>query len=336
MLERDVVRAMSSINKAIALRLARASLPVFPACPDTKRPLVRFTAAATRLERGVDYHWGRHPKAVPAIHLAGAGLVVNDLDRGHGDGADGVAQLEKLLDAHGELPACCPMVRTPRGGVHIYFQQPDDAEPIGNSVGQVAPGVDIRGWHGFVVAPGAVMASGEFYEGIAGTPDLCESFIAGAIPTIPAWLTKLAEKPAYLTAPARGPFSPAIESNRSPYGIAILEGEARALAATPAPYRNKTLNKAAFVVASKAGAWNFVSEENTWAALWAACVSNGYIQDDGAKAFKHTFYSGWNDGLADPTPPPDRLTADPAIAARFINLKPRSAQSFKKFGANKQ
>jgi putative DNA primase/helicase len=314
-----------SINKSVALRLAHAGLPVFAACPDTKRPLVRFKAAATRRERGVDYHWGKRPDAVPGIHLAGAGSVVIDLDRGHGDGADGIATFDALLDVHGELPAC-PAVRTPRGGVHLYFLQPKDAEPIGNSAGNIGPGVDVRGFHGYVIAPDAVMADGTFYEGIPGTPDLAESFAAGTIPTIPAWLAELAERPTPVEMPTRCPGSLHVESNRQPYGAAVLKGEAATLADALTGTRNHQLNKAAFVVASKAGAWGWVTEAEAWGALWSACIVNGYVADDGPKAFRRTFYSAWNDGLADPTPPRERLQSDPAFAARFANLKPRAAQ----------
>jgi Bifunctional DNA primase/polymerase, N-terminal len=316
---------MSQHNCNTAHRIARASLPVFPACPETKRPLCRFTRAATRRERGIDHYWRQNPDAVPAIHLAGAALVVVDLDRGHGNGVDGIATFDALLDAHGELPPC-PAVRTPRRGVHLFFRQPEGAEPIGNSAGQIGAGVDIRGHHGYVVAPGAIMADGTFYEAIAGTPDLVEAFTARTIPTLPGWIGELAERAPHVTAPTRGPSTPVlIDCNRRPYGIAVLEGEAAALADAPNGTRNHQLNKAAFVIASKAGAWGWVSEGEAWGALWAACVANGYIQDDGAKAFKRTFYSGWNDGLADPTPPRERLQSDHAFADRIKNLKPRAA-----------
>jgi bifunctional DNA primase/polymerase-like protein len=313
---------MSSLNNDAALHLARASISLFPCELEAKRPCygVRFTCASVRNEAGVARFWRQFPNARPAINLSGAGLVVIDLDRGHKNGADGVAEFEKIVDAHGEFPNC-PAVRTPSGGVHLYFKQPAGVEPIGNSESRIAPGVDVRGHHGFVVAPGAVNADGTFYECIAGAPDLCEAFTAKAIPTIPAWLAKLAEKPAHLTAPPRGPRSLHVGSNRRPLGVAILAGESDALAAAPIGTRNHLLNKSAFIIASKAGAWGWVSEGETWAALFSACIANGYIADDGAKAFERSFYSGWIDGLADPTPPRERLVDDDSeFAARIKNL----------------
>lgn len=311
-------------NHTVALRFAEAGLSVFPTCAETKRPLVRFTSAATTLARGIDYFWTRYgANTVPALHLSAAGLVAIDLDRGHGDGADGIAEFDKLLDQYGELPVC-PVVRTPRGGAHLYFRQPAGREPLGNSASRIANGVDVRAHHGFVIAPGAVMATGEYYENIAGTPDLADAFMAGTIPEVPAWLAELAERPATSQVPVRGPSSAVIpESRLRSWALAVLEGEAAALAATPVRCRNENLNKAAFVIASKGGAHGVVAEDEAWSALWAACVSNGYIADDGSKAFERSFYSGWNDGLCKPSLPPERLTnIDPQFFAGLS--KPRT------------
>jgi hypothetical protein len=315
---------MNDLNREAALRLARAAISIFPCELEAKRPCygVRFTCASARNENGVAYYWRKFPEARPAINLGGAGLVVIDLDRNHGDGADGVAEFERLLDEYAELLAGCPMVRTPSNGIHIYFKQPNGIEPIGNSASRIAPGIDVRGFHGFVLAPDSVNSDGEFYQSIAGTPDLCEGFVAGAIPEIPAWLAKLAEKPLRVIESIRGPtVAPAVvDCDRRPYGVAVLEGEARDLANAPVGSRNATVNKASFVIASKAGAWGWVSEGEAWDALHAACIANGYIADDGVKAFRASFYSGWNDGLADPTPPRERLVPDSAFAERIRAL----------------
>ena len=52
-------------------------------------------------------------------------------------------------------------VATPRPGRHYYFNNPDFR--VGNSASKVAPGVDVRGSGGFVVAPGSVHKSGGVY-----------------------------------------------------------------------------------------------------------------------------------------------------------------------------
>lgn len=58
-------------------------------------------------------------------------------------------------------------VRTGRG-FHLYFEAPD--ELVRNSVGRIAPGVDVRGEGGYVVAPGSRHASGAVYEVVSDTP----------------------------------------------------------------------------------------------------------------------------------------------------------------------
>jgi hypothetical protein len=312
-------------NRATALRLTQAGLYVFPACPVTKRPLVRFTSAATRYERGVDYFWSRFGvDALPCLHLAGTNLLAVDLDRGHADGADGCAEFDKLVSEYGDVPSC-PAVQTPRGGVHLYFSQPHDREPLSNSAGQIGPGIDVRGYHGFTVAPGAVLQTGEFYESIAGTPDLAEAFVAGTIPPPPDWLIELAERSRHSEPLSRGPLVDAIPERRlRAFALAVLEGEAAELADTPRGKRNHGLNKAAFVIASKGGAHGAVSEAETWAALWSACTANGYIASDGPKDFENTFYSGWNGGLCKPSSGPRERIA--IFDSKFTaGLKPRAA-----------
>lgn len=47
-------------------------------------------------------------------------------------------------------------VRTAGGGLHFYFKTPA-GHPVGNSVGKIAQGVDVRGVGGLVVGPGSVV-----------------------------------------------------------------------------------------------------------------------------------------------------------------------------------
>ncbi|MHA7154240.1 bifunctional DNA primase/polymerase [Arthrobacter sp. TMN-50] len=80
------------------------------------------------------------------------GLVLVDVDMNHAAGVDGRSNLKKLLREHGiKLPRTF-VVRTPRGGIHLYFWQLPH-HLIGCSAGKLAPGVDIRGRGGIAVAP---------------------------------------------------------------------------------------------------------------------------------------------------------------------------------------
>lgn len=316
-------------NREVALNLVRAQASLFPA-NQAKRPLVRFVTGSTRNEPGINYLWQRYGKdALPAINLTGCGLVVIDLDRGHGDGVDGVAEFEKLLDQWGELPEC-PTVRTPRGGVHLYFHQPASREPVKNSVSYIANGVDIRGYHGFTIAPGAVMADGQFYESIDGTPALAEALVAGTIPEIPGWIVELAVRPKRDAQAERGPSGGELSRTRalddkSAWAAEGLRREAHALAATGEGRRNKALYDFVCTFAGHA-ANGWTTKDEVYAAAEWACALNGYLTgraaNDGPKQFVKTFNSGWRWGYANPTHGPRESVINPNFTA---GLKPRAA-----------
>jgi len=87
------------------------------------------------------------------------------------------------------LPPTPMRTRTPRGGEHWYYQHP--GVPVGNRV-RVQPGtrphplaLDLRGDHGFVVAPGSLhAATGRRYV----APDLWPSSLATVPVYDPLWL----------------------------------------------------------------------------------------------------------------------------------------------------
>jgi len=76
----------------------------------------------------------------------GDGLLVLDVDNKNGKNGD--ASLAALLSEHGEFPATLSAT-TPNGGTHYYLRGPD----VSNSVDQLGVGLDVRGHHGYVVAP---------------------------------------------------------------------------------------------------------------------------------------------------------------------------------------
>ena len=95
------------------------------------------------------------------VGLATGPIIVLDVDPRHG-GDESLSQLEA---EHGPLPLTW-RVFTGGGGEHIFFLQPDGIE-IRNSAGDrggLAPGLDIRGVGGYVVAPASPHASGRSYE----------------------------------------------------------------------------------------------------------------------------------------------------------------------------
>ena len=140
--------AMHQENLSAALALASAGIKIFPAGAD-KRPLLKGWQDAATCNADQINTWWEHAAALPAIPCGQNNLLVIDCDR-HSGGADGVAAFKSLVAAHGALPRQVPLVKTPNGGLHVYFRQPN-GEALGNGRGSLPPGIDVRGAGGFVV-----------------------------------------------------------------------------------------------------------------------------------------------------------------------------------------
>lgn len=137
---------MSAATAAMAL--ASRGLCVFPVDPASKAPKTRHGCKdATTSKPKILELWQHHPAAGIGVATGRpSGVVVVDVDPSSG-GADGFAELAGQLGAPGRTV----QVSTPRGGWHLWFRAPARAVPC--SVGSLAPGVDVRGDGGYVVAP---------------------------------------------------------------------------------------------------------------------------------------------------------------------------------------
>jgi hypothetical protein len=150
--------------------------------------LAAWPTRATTDEQTIRDWWARWPDANVGI-VTGNGLVVLDVDPRHG-GDTSLAELER---AHGPLP---DTVRALTGGDGTHFYLAVD-QPIGNRAG-LAPGIDLRGESGFVVAPPSLHASGRRYAlELGANPD--EVPLAPA----PAWLLERihADRPSGISRP---------------------------------------------------------------------------------------------------------------------------------------
>jgi hypothetical protein len=181
-------QATDTPNRALALALAAAGVPVFPCLEadgtdgsnkKAKAPYTPngFKDASTDLEV-VKKWWYTWPNAVPGIPTgAASGLAVIDcdIDRTTGEtiGEDQVAELE--LDHPDAVH-----VRTQSGGLHIAYAYFDG---VRGSAKKIASNIDVRAEGGYIVAPGARMASGaEYrYEGRS----LLDALQAGDLPEFP-------------------------------------------------------------------------------------------------------------------------------------------------------
>src|SRR5208283_147496 len=141
----------------------------FPCRPRDKRPAVaqwpdRATSDAAQIEAWThefpNCNWG--------MAAWKSGFFAVDVDRkplrADGKGQDGFETLAAWSAEHPETPGWLrtSSIHTARG-THYLFCYPGDQE-IQNSVGALAAGIDIRGWHGYVLAPGSIHPDGTVYE----------------------------------------------------------------------------------------------------------------------------------------------------------------------------
>jgi hypothetical protein len=111
------------------------------------------------------------------------GLFVMEADtKAGGHDHDGLAALDALVAQHGPLPET-RIAESPSGSRHLYFRWPEGLT-IKNATNVPAPGLDVRGDGGMVIAPPS-LRNGKAYRWV------CEAEIAKA----PAWLLELIAAP---------------------------------------------------------------------------------------------------------------------------------------------
>jgi hypothetical protein len=208
-----------------AVQAARRGWAVFPCRPWDKRPAVadwegRACADPDRVGR----HWpsDRHNAG---IACGPSRLVVVDLDThsplpedwrepGVHDGRDVLALLAEWA---GQLWPVTYTVKTPTGGLHLYYTAPPGPE-IRNSAGKIGPLIDVRASGGYVLAAGSVLDERAYPDNPG-----CGALVAGgrayeladdgdAVP-LPAWLAILGRgdeptAPAAARARRHGPAGP--------------------------------------------------------------------------------------------------------------------------------
>lgn len=103
-----------------------------------------------------------------APHATGYGIACGrgnepllgiDLDRKNG--LDGVEAFAALAAKHGVVPPDTTIISTPSGGLHLWFTGPAGA-PVRNSASKLGPGIDVRGYGGYLIGPGSVTTKGVY------------------------------------------------------------------------------------------------------------------------------------------------------------------------------
>jgi putative DNA primase/helicase len=287
---------MAHNNRDVALRLAEAGLAVFPAGPD-KKPLVQWRALSSNDTDAIELWWHKWPDAVPGIDLGKSDIVVLDGDR-HG-GPDGRAALENLLQQQNGFAGKPPIVETPSGGIHIYYDQ--NGHELTNARGDLPAGVDVRGTGGYVIAPDAVLPNGKGYQTASGTPHLLAAYENGAIPHVPEGIVALIR--ARKDEPRNGPTGGEQQAGvrELSYAEAALQGCQEELAVAAPGGRNELANKLAFRM-GRMIARGWIGRAEVEDALLSAMQANGYIDEDGLRSAKATLRSGLDAGERNPAP----------------------------------
>ena len=173
---------MEKTNPPLCLDVALSYLArgwsTIPAAPRGKRPIVAWRDYQDRFPTEAELHgwFGKWPDANVAI-VTGAlsGLVVLDIDPAHG-GEESLAAIE---NRHGRLRNTVE-AETGGGGGHLYFTHPGGE--VRNRAG-MAPGLDLRGDGGMIIAPPSIHPSGKTYRWREGrSPDEID------LATPPMWI----------------------------------------------------------------------------------------------------------------------------------------------------
>jgi hypothetical protein len=184
---------------AVMAYVAR-KLAVFPVIPGQKDPEVpKGFRAASISQADVESWWSANANSNIGIATGDvSGIVVIDIDVG--EGKRGAESLDALEREFGKLPTTWTAV-TGGGGTHYYFRHPGPLSHIPISAGVVAPGIDVRGDGGYVVAPPSVHRTGKHYAWELGlSPDDVP------LADLPVWLrSKLVQAPAEFMKPKEIP-----------------------------------------------------------------------------------------------------------------------------------
>jgi len=159
-----------------ALAYARRGWKVFPLAVRDKMPLIkdgRGCLDATTEREQILKWWAKCPSANIGI-ATGESFFVLDIDPKN----NGNLWLETV-----DLPDTIQQ-QTGSGGTHYLFSGPPD---IPNSSGKIAPGVDIRGFNGYIVAPPSIHPNGNRYTWLD-----CEGIPTEDPSLSPGWLMNAA------------------------------------------------------------------------------------------------------------------------------------------------
>jgi putative DNA primase/helicase len=262
---------------------------------------------ATTDERQIATWWRRWPKAMIGLPMGENGLFALDFDPCREEIVDpdtgevtGVREwtLEQLkADTEAQIGCELPVslaVRTPSGGVHVYYRQPGDGGAPLRNRGVLPEHVDTRGQGGYVIAPPSIIVA-PCASATAGEYRFLRGNRHAEAVEPPAELVAVLRAPKAKAPPAAGgtpaadnkaAADQAASSSPSPprqsvagddpgeaakrrYALSALERECDTLSQTPHGNRNNQANASGFVMGQLVGA-GALGESFARAALYAA------------------------------------------------------------------
>lgn len=260
-------------NLKIALHYRGRCLSVIPLTPRGKNPLINWKAYQSTLPTNDEIRaWF---EATPNANVGIATGVVSGVFVLDCDSKDAVRSVE--MRGYGQAS----IVET-GNGVHFYYAMPNFA--VGNRA-KVAPGMDIRGTGGYVVAPPSIHPSGRAYQWLTDV---------NLDRRAPDWLLDLLRPggPALCTTCAAQPLQ--VRYGRG-FARAAFEREYRAVLNAPHGARNDTLNRSCFILGGLIGD-GLLDRSEVEAAMLQAALAHG----ENEREARATIASGVGDGIAKP------------------------------------
>jgi hypothetical protein len=265
---------------AAALKLSDLGYAVVP-LNAARVPMLKAWPHVSADPRETRYRFQRQD--VRGIAVVTRGALVLDLDRGHANGADGIAEFDRLRAGRGVPKG--PRVRSRRGGLHLYSRDP--GVQLRMAPGALGAGIDIKRGNALVTVPPTAG-----YSWIAPLVPISE------LPAIPEWLLELARKPEPTPQAAPAPVRPWI-GETSQYAKIALEGELAGAALAKPGERNAALFRAAARLGSLCAAGHLPFGPVARGLLLAADEC-GLTHDDGHSRVHATIESGLKAGARSP------------------------------------
>lgn len=177
---------MNPLLRAALEYARRLNWSVFPLAPRAKTPIIEYGVhGSTRDLAQIEAWWQRTPEANVGVATGSiSGFWVLDLD----EKRNGPDWLREQEHARGQLPRTVQQL-TGGGGEHVLFALPEGRQ-IRNRV-SVAPGVDVRGEGGYIVAAPSIHPNGRGYFW-----DIARHPLEIPLAPAPEWLIKLVHRPA--------------------------------------------------------------------------------------------------------------------------------------------